>query len=181
MTQYALGTVAVTNGSAVVTGTDTNWLSSGIAADGLLAIQDEFVWYDVLTVDSDTQITLKTNYTGTTKTAQPYVAQLSFTPNQNFPTPTFGDIGTAGLLAKSLLQIDADLTTLSPMLSLLQGDLVFSGVAEIDATQITLTPGSSVTPTTNGQMAFELTSNTLLKIKVKGSDGTVRSVSLTLA
>lgn len=33
----------------------------------------------------------------------------------------------------------------------------------------------------HGTMLFELTSNTQLKIKVKGSDGTVRTASLTLA
>lgn len=39
----------------------------------------------------------------------------------------------------------------------------------------------SNTPTINSTMVFELTSNTSLTIKVKGTDGTVRSVVLTLA
>ena len=42
-------------------------------------------------------------------------------------------------------------------------------------------PSTSVTPAANGNMVFELTSNTSLTVKVKGSDGTVRSVVLTLA
>lgn len=46
---------------------------------------------------------------------------------------------------------------------------------------VVLAPGSSVTPAANGDVTFELTSNTLLKIKARGSDGTVRSVSLTLS
>lgn len=33
----------------------------------------------------------------------------------------------------------------------------------------------------NSDMTFKLTSDTQLKIKVKGSDGTVRSTTLTLA
>ena len=40
---------------------------------------------------------------------------------------------------------------------------------------------TSMTPARNGDMTFQLTSNTSLTIKVKGSDGTVRSVALTLA
>lgn len=36
-------------------------------------------------------------------------------------------------------------------------------------------PGSSVTPTNNGDVVFELTNNTTLTIKAKGSDGIVRS------
>ena len=40
---------------------------------------------------------------------------------------------------------------------------------------------SSNAPKQNGQAAFELTSNTQLTIRVKGSDGTTRSVALTLS
>jgi hypothetical protein len=43
------------------------------------------------------------------------------------------------------------------------------------------TPGSSVTPVDNGDVIFELTNNTTLTIKAKGSDGTVRSGTITLA
>jgi hypothetical protein len=40
---------------------------------------------------------------------------------------------------------------------------------------------STMTPARNSDMTFQLTSNTSLVIKVKGSDGTVRSATLTLA
>lgn len=43
------------------------------------------------------------------------------------------------------------------------------------------TPGSSVTPVDNGDVVFELTSNTALTIKAKGSDATVRSFEVPLA
>ena len=42
-------------------------------------------------------------------------------------------------------------------------------------------PQSSVTLSNNGEMAFQLTSNTSLVIKVRGSDGITRSTTLTLA
>jgi hypothetical protein len=41
-------------------------------------------------------------------------------------------------------------------------------------------PATTATPTNNGDMVFELTDNSTLTIKVKGSDGTVRVVALTL-
>lgn len=41
--------------------------------------------------------------------------------------------------------------------------------------------GTSATPTNNSDMVFQRTSDTQLTIKVKGSDGTVRSANLTLA
>lgn len=43
------------------------------------------------------------------------------------------------------------------------------------------TPGSSVTPADNGDVVFELTNNTTLTIKAKGSDGTVRTATVTLS
>lgn len=46
---------------------------------------------------------------------------------------------------------------------------------------VVLKPPASVTPQQIGSMVFQLTSDTSLTIKVKGSDGTVRSASITLA
>lgn len=46
---------------------------------------------------------------------------------------------------------------------------------------LTIKPSASATPANNGDMTFELTNDTTLKVKVKGSDGVVRSASLTLA
>ena len=43
------------------------------------------------------------------------------------------------------------------------------------------TPGNSVTPVDNGDVVFELTNNTTLTVKAKGSDGVVRSGTITLA
>jgi hypothetical protein len=43
------------------------------------------------------------------------------------------------------------------------------------------TPGASVTPVDNGAVVFELTNNTTLTVKAKGSDGVVRSGTITLA
>lgn len=40
---------------------------------------------------------------------------------------------------------------------------------------------ATATPAENGEMTFELTSNTSITIKAKGLDGTVRSVVLTLS
>jgi len=46
---------------------------------------------------------------------------------------------------------------------------------------LTWTPAASITPTTNGQVTVEFTSNTSITIKGKGTDGTVRSTVLTIA
>lgn len=54
-------------------------------------------------------------------------------------------------------------------------------MAFMNAEAVVIHPQASVTPTGIGDMVFQLTSNTSLVIKVKGSDGTVRSTTLTLA
>ena len=54
-------------------------------------------------------------------------------------------------------------------------------VAYLDSNGFVIQPQASAAPAGIGDMVFQLTSNTSLEIKVKGSDGTVRSVALTLA
>jgi hypothetical protein len=163
MAQYRLGTVNVTNGSPVVAGAGTQW-AANVTANDLFEIQGEGVWYKILSVDSDIQITLTTNYVGTTKTAQQNAIQRDFTPTNAFPTPAFGDIDTSSLIAQSLLQIDAALVALSPISSVLQGDVSVSGVVIISAASLGgVMDGvviGSVTPAAGTFTA--LTSNALL-------------------
>jgi hypothetical protein len=52
---------------------------------------------------------------------------------------------------------------------------------DLSAAALTIAPGASVTPANNGEIMFELTDNTTLTIKAKGSDGVVRSGTVTLA
>ncbi len=82
--RYETGTVDVTNGSAVVTGTSTAWsgeLEAGnpISFGATGANDPAGTWYEIASVDSDTQITLTTNFTGTTATGEAYTARHTFT------------------------------------------------------------------------------------------------------
>lgn len=83
--RYETGTVDVTNGSAVVTGTGTAWTSSDLKAGDFFHAgatgQTELtaVWYEIASVDSDTQITLTTNYAEATQSGIAYTARLTFT------------------------------------------------------------------------------------------------------
>lgn len=55
------------------------------------------------------------------------------------------------------------------------------GISSLPFGAIYFRPGASVTPANNGDVVFEATSNTSFTIKHKGSDGTVRSGSVTLS
>lgn len=72
----------------------------------------------------------------------------------------------------------ADIGTAANKIPLNQylGDLAY-----MNNESLVIQPQASVTPNGIGDMVFQLTSDTSLVVKVKGSDGTVRSATLTLA
>ena len=55
------------------------------------------------------------------------------------------------------------------------------GMAFQNPESVVIRPAASATPQQVGAMVFQLTNDTTLLVKVKGSDGTVRSATLTLA
>jgi len=54
-------------------------------------------------------------------------------------------------------------------------------LAALQVSDLYLKPNASITPSANDTVVFEKTSNTQLTVKMKGSDGTVRSIVLTLS
>lgn len=70
---YRAGTVAVTSGSKTVTGTGTQWqnLIFGVAP-GVTFYGPDGKPYEIDTVNSNTSLTLATNYSGTTASGQAY-------------------------------------------------------------------------------------------------------------
>lgn len=71
MAWYRAGTVAVSSGSNVVTGTGTQWLNNVRVGDAVV-LGSPPQWYEVANVASNTSIGLVTNYTGTSGSGQAY-------------------------------------------------------------------------------------------------------------
>ncbi len=105
MSQYNTGSVALTSGSVVVTGTSTAWLANVSVGDVFILTSDSVPYY-VASVDTDTQITLSAPYAGLTATGSEYTAVRDFTNNFGFPFITKGDIETAKVLEKAVTDID---------------------------------------------------------------------------
>ena len=64
---YRQGTVTVTNGSASITGVNTDWLTALIAvAIGDIFTVDSKTWYEIVSVSTDTGIALDRNFEGAT-------------------------------------------------------------------------------------------------------------------
>jgi len=105
MSQYRTGTVSVTNGSATVTGSGTSWLTNVEAGD-LFKVKSENVIYTIASVNSNTQLTLSTNYAGSTASGLEYQIVRDFTPNLSLPEVSPGDIDWPVHLTQSLRKID---------------------------------------------------------------------------
>lgn len=78
MAWYRTGTISVTNGSATVTGSGTSWVANVSAGEAIYLPDGKF--YEIQTVDSATQITLVSAYTGTSLSGQTYKVM----PTQSF-------------------------------------------------------------------------------------------------
>jgi hypothetical protein len=70
MAWYRTGTITITNGSTAVTGSGTLWTGNAVAGEALLAPDGKA--YEILTVNSNTSITLASGYGGTTASGQSY-------------------------------------------------------------------------------------------------------------
>jgi parallel beta-helix repeat protein len=69
------GTISITNNTAIVTGVGTTFTNLSVGDFILLGTN----YYEILTIDSDTQVTLKETYLGKTLSAETYKAQTMHT------------------------------------------------------------------------------------------------------
>ncbi len=132
MSQYRIGTVSVTNGSAIVTAVDPD------PADALISAQQKWLTeakvgylfvvaggaqlYTVLTVDSDTQLTLSAPFaeastvvSGVPNIGFEYALVRDFSINFGFPLVTLGDIATALIIEQAMRQVDGEFITFNAL------------------------------------------------------------------
>lgn len=107
MGAYSTGTVAVTNGSAVVTGTGTLFATAGAAAGMPFSIAGSGVVYNIASVDSETQVTLTGNYAASTDSGLSYIIGIDSTPTLGFALPNPNDLDATSLVKTALGQVEA--------------------------------------------------------------------------
>lgn len=182
----AANTSNFNNGALVVTGgvgVGGNVRSgSSIYANGLLEAGSAFSigWGGraQMRSASATQIALRNN--GNTADADLTAAWGNFSGNvsgSNLFANSGGFLGWSG--GVKLFSPSATLLTLRNNGNTTDADLAAGNVSLSGG--LTIVPPASTTPTVNGQLTFEATSNTSVTLRLKGTDGTVRSVVLTLA
>lgn len=179
MSQYRTGTVAVTSASAVVTGSGTSWLTY-VAVGDTFKIESENAIYNIASVDSDTQITLTTNYAGTTASSQSYQITVDFTPNLEIPEIWAGDLDWpyhltnglrlidslfAGALTDHGILLGSGTGAVTPMSVGTNGQLV-KGVSASDPiwSTTTLTDGTNTFNLTNGTASLDVAAGATLNI-----------------
>lgn len=104
--KYNLGTITVANGSPNVVGTGTKWVAN-VAAGQLLTVVGSGVTYQIASVTDDTHLVLASNYvviSGNTDLS--YTIIQGFTTGVGIPYPDIGDVQTATILKRSMIQID---------------------------------------------------------------------------
>jgi hypothetical protein len=70
MAWYRTGTIALTNGSATVTGTGTQWVANADIGEALIAPDGRA--YEITNIASDTSLTISPDYLGSTASGQAY-------------------------------------------------------------------------------------------------------------
>lgn len=143
---------------------------------------------EVVAPDLAEKIKVITNGGGTSQSVLDAIAALQATiatygtmalQNANAVNITGGTVNPTTLQEGGVAAVvQTDIGTAANEIPLNQylGDMAY-----MNSEAVVIQPQASVTPNGIGDMVFQLTSDTSLVIKVKGSDGTVRSATLTLA
>ena len=98
----------VTKGSTAVTGTSTYWKTAELKAGDMLTVNDGETFFEIASISSDTALTLKTAYTGTTATGSSYAIVRNFTSTM----PADIAAQTAELLGDFRRYIDTDMQSI---------------------------------------------------------------------
>lgn len=201
MSWYRTGTVAVTNGSKTVTGVGTLFTTAVNAGDAFALVDANLnptgAWYEVDVVVSNTELTLKQSYAGTTGSNNQYCV---FNMVGNMTTPSFAQrLATFFASFQSLI----DKPTVTPTAASIPiadangdiddgwipktvarvDDMTEALALKIDTATATATPTASSIPIAdaNGNLANEWISSALLATNeatiFKGTLGTGGTVT----
>ena len=137
-----LSTTVTTDGTAVIVGTDTLWVTSTLVVAGNLFTIDG-VNYEIGSVDTETQLTLTSIFAGPDASGQIYTISSQFTTNHSLPYSEKGDVETAALNKRAMQNIDTVLANIDS-----DGNIT-GGTAILESLQLSGGTGTQGTLTWN--------------------------------
>jgi hypothetical protein len=163
------GTATATNGSPVILGTRTNWSSVGLEAGDIFRIDADGIWYNIASIDTPTQITLATAFTGTSVSNVAYTIRKNETVTVTTGITTVTGSGTNWISTSGMItagdkfRIDSDGTWYT--------------IASVDTdTQITLASTYAGLSTTTTE--FTLRNNTTASVATSSPTVTIAGADL---
>ena len=105
---YRVGTVVLTNGSNIVTGTGTSWLSAGLHVGDMFSA-DDIREYEIMSIDSNTQLKLRGEYKGESVSGATYRIIRNFTSSLSAETAA----NATALLSDFRRYVDLDMRTVT--------------------------------------------------------------------
>lgn len=170
MGQYRENTVSVTNGSNIVNGNSTSFLTNVSVGDAF-KISGENAVYTVNSIVSATRLTLNINYSGSTNSAAFYIITRDFTPNFDLYEVSTGDRDWPFLLTeRTIRKIDEKLASID---TALVTNLNSHTVDNFHASQ-TATPNYILPLNANGRFVLGGSDDGSSKIQ---TDGVVKGTS----
>ena len=113
MSLYKTGTVSLTAGSNVVTGDGTAFVANVVGGNDF-KVSGENAEYNVISVDSDTQIKISPNYAGTTGSGKAYSISRDYTQAYGLTEVEPGDTDWPFRQTQNLRKIDSLIALGSP-------------------------------------------------------------------
>ena len=176
-TRLGIGT---TNARANLDVTDSILISTGVAqtagfsiksytnSNGAISFEDVDNTNPRFSIDRDTCYLFKVNDSS-------FVTRLIVNNSGNLGVGTTNPTSKLTVVGNTLVSGNLGIGTTNARANLdVVGNAIITGISTVGL-------GNTSTPPNNSQMSFELTSNTNLRIKVRGTDGVLRSGNITLA
>ena len=175
--QYKIGTVTVTNGSAVVVGIGTLWLAN-ISVGDRFKVKNIDTTYEITSVDSDTQITLTVNWAGATLNTQSYNIQVDFTDNCNLQEIWDDDSDWQYRLTLNIREIDRKLKWLQDRVQHAYTTTTTTTSSTMSTTSTTSSTSSTISTTSSSSTA-STTSSTSSTVSTSSTASTTSSTAST--
>jgi hypothetical protein len=122
MAQYKTGSVTVENGSNVITGNGTVWLTNATVGDWF-KVDDRSAIYQIAVINSNTEIELTVNYAEADGSGLSYCIVRDFAPIYDTPLIFKGDIDWPDIYRRAINNLEEVINGIEPDTNIISGHM----------------------------------------------------------